>query len=342
MAREMILVNLQRCTGCWSCALGCKMVNELPDDEFRIMVKTIGNGHGTDRPAGTWPKLAMEWQPTWSKKCTGCAEGKTDHGMFCVYTCPSNALTCEEAAEAEAARLEKAGFTIYELPAEENSRPAVKYARAAARTEPGTWERHEMIEAEAADDDEATGFTIDGSLIGDIWANPQGKEVLKKLIPWIDFDGEMGQMAFGMTLAGMAPFTEGLLTPELLVQLGERLAQVDASAKAEEPAPAKGEPAKEGAPVTGNTTFTRSSKMKDIMDNPEALAIFLKHAPWFDPEDKQMKMAGRLSLAQLAPMCKGALEENVIAEIEAEWATLAPADTQKPKKKGFFARLFGR
>ena len=42
MEREKILVNLQRCTGCWSCSLGCKMVNELADDTFRIMVHTVG------------------------------------------------------------------------------------------------------------------------------------------------------------------------------------------------------------------------------------------------------------------------------------------------------------
>ena len=39
MAKKM-LVNLGRCVGCWTCAMSCKMGNHLPDDEYRVAVRT--------------------------------------------------------------------------------------------------------------------------------------------------------------------------------------------------------------------------------------------------------------------------------------------------------------
>ena len=46
MARPSILVNLKRCTGCWTCSLACKVGNELNEDEWWQYVKTIGSGSG--------------------------------------------------------------------------------------------------------------------------------------------------------------------------------------------------------------------------------------------------------------------------------------------------------
>lgn len=131
MARDTrILVNTYRCTGCWTCSMACKVVNELSDDEFWVTVRTQGSGEGIDRPSGTWPNLHMSWLPVWSKKCARCAprlaEGHAE--PFCVKCCPNSALTYGDAVDAEIAVLREKGFRISELPAWEDSRKGIVYA----------------------------------------------------------------------------------------------------------------------------------------------------------------------------------------------------------------------
>ena len=72
MNEKTILVDLQRCIGCWTCSLACKVGNNLPDEEFWLTVRTQGSGEGIDRPAGTWPNLHMSWIPIWSQSCVKC------------------------------------------------------------------------------------------------------------------------------------------------------------------------------------------------------------------------------------------------------------------------------
>mgnify|MGYP000822662312 FL=1 len=64
MAHKM-LVDIDRCIGCWTCAMGCKVGNHLEDDEYRVEVETHGSGAGIDRPEGVYPDLHMWWQPVY-------------------------------------------------------------------------------------------------------------------------------------------------------------------------------------------------------------------------------------------------------------------------------------
>ena len=128
-ADTRILVNLHRCTGCWTCSLACKVVNDLPDEEYWATVRTLGSGEGIDRPAGTWPALHMSWMPVWSKKCVKCAPRLAEgEGPFCVKCCPNGALTTGQGVDAEVEVLREKGFRIFSLPAWENSRDGIVYA----------------------------------------------------------------------------------------------------------------------------------------------------------------------------------------------------------------------
>ena len=112
---KTILVDLQRCIGCWTCSLACKVGNNLPDEEFWLTVRTQGSGEGIDRPAGTWPNLHMSWIPIWSQSCVKCPSriAKGDK-PYCVNSCPCDALTIGEAAAAKKEELRDRGFRFFE------------------------------------------------------------------------------------------------------------------------------------------------------------------------------------------------------------------------------------
>ena len=125
MAENNILVDLERCTGCWTCAFSCKVAHGLEDSDWRIVVRTLGSGEGIDKPAGVWGDLHMEWMPVWAKKCMRCGDYACTESYpepFCVHNCPTHALTYgdlddpESAAGAKAAELRAAGRRFFKLP----------------------------------------------------------------------------------------------------------------------------------------------------------------------------------------------------------------------------------
>ncbi len=128
--RNEFLIDLNRCTGCWACAMACKVINRLDDEEFWITVRTNGSGEGIDMPQGKWPNLSMNWMPIYSDKCIDCAprqkEGKRP---FCEQSCPVHAITYGEDAEKHEQELRDDGFEIFELGKFEEKRKNVKYAK---------------------------------------------------------------------------------------------------------------------------------------------------------------------------------------------------------------------
>ena len=64
MAKKM-LIDLNRCVGCWTCAMSCKMGNHLPDDEYLVFrTRTATNQLGQVMSAnygriGEKPNLAI-------------------------------------------------------------------------------------------------------------------------------------------------------------------------------------------------------------------------------------------------------------------------------------------
>lgn len=137
MSKPTILVNLKRCTGCWTCSLACKVGNHVPEEEWWQFVRTLGDGSGIDEPGGEWPNVHMSWMPIWTKECVLC-KGRTSQGEepYCVYNCSSKALIYGDRDDPESAvskaiiSLEDRSFRLFQLPAFEGTRPEVIYADA--------------------------------------------------------------------------------------------------------------------------------------------------------------------------------------------------------------------
>jgi molybdopterin-containing oxidoreductase family iron-sulfur binding subunit len=133
MSQPTILVNLSRCTGCWTCSLACKVAYGLAEDEWWQHVRTIGGG-GIDEPAGTWPDLWMKWMPVYTQDCTLCGE-RTEEGLepYCVHNCPTKALTFGDLDDASSpvskrlGELKGKGYRTFRLAEWERTRPEVVY-----------------------------------------------------------------------------------------------------------------------------------------------------------------------------------------------------------------------
>ncbi len=80
--RYGMVIDLERCIGCHTCTVACKLENGIEQGSW-ITVRTIG-GDGMDTPAGQWPDLKMYYEP---KPCMHCAEPP------CVDACPIGAIS---------------------------------------------------------------------------------------------------------------------------------------------------------------------------------------------------------------------------------------------------------
>ena len=134
MAKKMF-VDLERCIGCWTCAMACKVYYDLPDEDYRVVVRTNGSGAGIDRPQGIYPNLRMSWQPIYQKSCTFCAERQKEGlGPVCAYECPTEALAFGDDTDPESPfslakkRCQDHQYHLFELPDYEASHQGVVYA----------------------------------------------------------------------------------------------------------------------------------------------------------------------------------------------------------------------
>src|SRR6266404_3439661 len=82
MSRLGMVLNLDRCIGCWACAVACKMENSIGEGLWWQEIKTIG-GADIDTSAGVFPYVSKHYQP---RNCSHCAEPP------CLPVCPTSAI----------------------------------------------------------------------------------------------------------------------------------------------------------------------------------------------------------------------------------------------------------
>lgn len=58
--RYGMVIDTKRCIGCNTCAVACKVENNLPNNVWWNRAMTIGGTH-PDTPAGEFPNLNMEF-----------------------------------------------------------------------------------------------------------------------------------------------------------------------------------------------------------------------------------------------------------------------------------------
>ena len=113
MTRYGMAIDLNRCFGCQTCAVACKMANNLPNDVLFNQVKTVG-GDSVDTAAGEYPNCTLSYLPFQCQHCENpacervCPTGATykdDKGRveidydkcigcrMCMAACPYNART---------------------------------------------------------------------------------------------------------------------------------------------------------------------------------------------------------------------------------------------------------
>ena len=133
--KARMLINLEHCIGCWTCSMACKMGNALSDEDYRLIVRTLGSGTGIDRPAGVYPNLSMGWLPVYQEKCTFCASRVAEGDQpYCAFNCPTEALCFGDASDedsrysAELKRLREKGYRLFELPSWEVGKAGITYA----------------------------------------------------------------------------------------------------------------------------------------------------------------------------------------------------------------------
>jgi Fe-S-cluster-containing dehydrogenase component len=134
-ARLTFVLDLDRCIGCWACAVACRMKNELPEGVWWIRVETIG-GTARDTSAGVFPDVSKHYMPL-IDRCACTAEDLNDGAMpACAQACPTQVFSFGDAGDPEGAvgRLVSGGNT-FAVGERRGNEPEVRYlpARKAVR-----------------------------------------------------------------------------------------------------------------------------------------------------------------------------------------------------------------
>lgn len=86
MTRYGMVIDLKRCFGCQTCAVACKVANNLPKGLAYNHVKTVG-GEAVDTAIGEFPNCTLSYLPVQCQHCDNPA---------CLDVCPTGATQKDE------------------------------------------------------------------------------------------------------------------------------------------------------------------------------------------------------------------------------------------------------
>ncbi|MEE8716380.1 MAG: 4Fe-4S dicluster domain-containing protein [Coriobacteriales bacterium] len=75
MTRKCLVVDLNRCIGCFACDIACKTAHDVDLGVYWSRVVTVG-------PTGTFPDIEEYWLPTMCQQCVNAP---------CIEVCPTGA-----------------------------------------------------------------------------------------------------------------------------------------------------------------------------------------------------------------------------------------------------------
>lgn len=78
--KNCLVIDLDRCSGCDSCIVACKLENNIDLGNYWNRVVAVG-------PSGTHPDIEMYWLPVQCQQCENAA---------CVHVCPTGASYRDE------------------------------------------------------------------------------------------------------------------------------------------------------------------------------------------------------------------------------------------------------
>ncbi|MGE0385115.1 MAG: 4Fe-4S dicluster domain-containing protein [Gammaproteobacteria bacterium] len=77
-----LAIDLDRCIGCWACAVACKIENSVGEGLWWQRIETVG-GAAPDSSTGRFPDVSKHYRP---RNCFHCAEPP------CLPACPEQAI----------------------------------------------------------------------------------------------------------------------------------------------------------------------------------------------------------------------------------------------------------
>jgi Fe-S-cluster-containing dehydrogenase component len=97
MAKIAMIIDLERCVGCFACQNACKLVNNLPDGV--IWLRVTPKEHKPEEVNG---KLYMDRfpVPVTLDTCLNCPDRKNGHQPLCASVCMGKALWIGDPAAA--------------------------------------------------------------------------------------------------------------------------------------------------------------------------------------------------------------------------------------------------